>query len=147
MLYTVSLRTVNSTTLNACIEISTTSTQACRIMEISVMTTAATASAISLAHPTTASSGVTWLTNGVNGFMPEQDTGAPAAKTMITAYNVGTPALIANATTSPAIRRASMTNAISQGIIWTFPRGFYLPINSTGLNALCIFNSVLLSNR
>ena len=141
MIYSCSVRTTYLTTPGSCLELNTTSTQSCRIMEISIMTAAATASAVSLAHPTTQSNTPTWLNNGTTGFIAESDTGAPLAKTSISISAI-TPAVLANATTSAAIRRSSMPATIGTGIVWTFPRGLYMPINSTGTNAFCIFNVV-----
>lgn len=144
MLYSTSVRTSVTTTLNAFLELNTVATQSCRIMEIGVLLSAATTLSLVLGRPTTGSVGVTFLTNGSGstnlGFQPEQDSAAPAAQTKISIAG-GTQALIANGTTSPAVRRAAFTAVVGSGIVWTFPRGLYIPPNATGTNAIALFNN------
>ena len=150
MLYSCAFRTTISAQYTAICELNTTSTQSCKIMEVGVITAAGTATSIALGYPSGASSGgPAFLVNGTGaGFWPEQDTGASGgvtptnvAKTTITIYSSGT-AATCSTTVSPMFRRTSMSAAIGQGLIWTFPRGLYMPASSTGTSAICLFNIV-----
>lgn len=144
MIYSTSLRTSVTTTLNAFFELKTAATQSCRILEIGIMLSTGTTLSALLGRPTTGSSGMTFLTNGSSssdrGFQPEQDSAAPAALTTIAIAGT-TPAVVASGTTSPTLRRVSMIATTGSGVVWTFPKGLYVPPNATGLNSICLFNN------
>ena len=146
MLYSICLRTANTTLTNSLLEINTVANVGCKIYEIGISNTATTACIIALGNPSTASITPTLLTNGwtpaqatASGFCAEQDTGAPVAKTQV-AVAWGTVATIANPLTTPMYRRAVIQPQIQAGVIWEFPKGLFLPPNSVGINALCLFN-------
>lgn len=145
MIYTVGLRTAVTTVLYSSFELSTGSTQSCKIYEIGVTNAAATATVIGLGYPTIVSNTPTYLTNGTGsanaGFQAEMNTGDPAAQTRV-AIAWTTAAILANPITSPFLRRASLPGSIGAGVIWKFPKGLFLPAGASGLTSLCLFNII-----
>ena len=149
MLYSICLRTTATVAQQSLMEINTAVNVGCKIYEIGIASTVATANIIGLGFPSIASISPTWLTNGqttgqatASGFLPEQDTGAPTAKTTIAIAWATQPAVIVNPFTVPLLRRADLQAAITAGVVWNFPKGLYLPPNSKGLTGLCLFNLI-----
>jgi hypothetical protein len=125
-IYSLGVRTTNSTIAQACVEIYTPSTLAIRVMEIGICNVAATGWAVGLGRP--AAQGITPVAAAFN---PEQSTADPAAKTNVS-LSWGT------SPTAPTtyLRRAYFPATIGAGVVWTFPRGLYLPADAS----LVLFN-------
>ena len=146
MLYSVVFRTPAAAVSTAICELNTTSTQSCRIMEVGVVSATGVVSGVSIGHPSTASVSPTFLTNGwtpgqstIAGFLAEQDSNAPLAKTTVAVAAV-TSMATCSTTVSPVFRRFMNPATVGVGVIWTFPKGLFMPVSSTGQNAMCIFN-------
>jgi hypothetical protein len=116
-LYSVGLRTTNTTINQACVEIYTASTLAIKVLEIGLSQTVGTACEYGLGRP--AAQGISPV---AVAFQAEQSTTDPAAKTNAS-LSWGT------SPTAPTVymRRLATPATIGAGMIWTFPRGFYLP--------------------
>ena len=140
MIYSACFRAFNYSTLNACLEINTPASLGVKIYEIGITNVSATATAVALGHPTTGSTSPVWISSVG---LPEQDSSLPSSQVMFATSWVNAP-VIANATTSGMIRRASFAATIGVGAIWTFPKGLYIQPGSNGTNALCIFNVLAL---
>jgi hypothetical protein len=128
-LYSLAQRTSNTTINNAMLEIIAVSTLAPKIMEIGFTITTATSIAVGLGRP--AAIGVTPGT--ISTFQAEQNTTDPTAKTTC-ALTWGT------SPTNPTnyLRRFFTPATIGAGVIWTFPRGLYIP--PTGTNTVTLSN-------
>jgi hypothetical protein len=125
-LYSLGLETTDTTINHACLEIYTPATLAIKVMEIGFSQVTATACEFGLGRP--AAQGITPV---AVLFQAEQSTTDPAAKTNAS-LSWGT------SPTAPTIylRRVATPAAIGAGVIWTFPRGLYLPPSAS----LVIFN-------
>lgn len=116
-IYSISQRTSGVTINTPAWEIRAAATDRPRIMEIGVFLAAATASTWGLGRP--AAIGATPTTPVT---IIGEDNGDPAG-TVTCALAWGTPPTV------PAgfFRRYSVPATIGSGVIWTFPRGLYLP--------------------
>jgi hypothetical protein len=125
-IYSLGLKSTNTTINNALVEIYTPSTLAIKIMEIGIGQTVATACEYGLGRP--ANQGITPVPVA---FQAEQSTTDPAAKTNAS-LSWGT------SPTAPSIymRRLATAASIGSGVIWTFPRGYVLPASAS----IVIFN-------
>ncbi len=124
-IYSLALRTTNTTINNAAVEIRTAATNRPKLMELGISQNAATASSWGFGRP--AVIGVT----PVNVAFQAEDTGDPSAITNAS-LSWGT------SPTAPAIylRRLSTPASIGAGVIWTFPRGLPVAVSS----AIVLFN-------
>ena len=128
-LYSLSVRTSNVTINQACWEIYTPSTLCIKIFEIGISTVTAQTMILGLAKPLAAGVGQTTPAN----FIAEQDSGLPTSKTLsAVAWGTSAPTIA----TAGFLRRVSIVSAIGAGVIWTFPRGLYVPASSS----MCIHN-------
>ena len=127
--YSLSVRTSNATISQACWEIYTPSTLGIKIFEIGISTVTAQTMILGLAKPLAAGVGQTTPAN----FIPEQDSNLPTSKTLsAVAWGTSAPTIA----TAGFLRRVSIVSAIGAGIIWTFPRGLYVPPSTS----MCIHN-------
>jgi hypothetical protein len=125
-IYSVGLRTTDTTINHAMVEIYTPSTLAIKVMEIGIAKTSTAAVALGLGRPQ--AQGVTPV---AVAFQPEQNSGDPAAKTNASLSWATSP-------TVPLVylRRVLLPGTAGAGVIWTFPRGLHLPASAS----LIIFN-------
>jgi hypothetical protein len=146
-LYSWSYRTTVVAAGSAFVEINTPSTLGIKIYEIGITQVTGNATIIGLAKPSVAGISQTTVTAPI----AEQDTGLSTAKTSIcTAWGTApvTPGGGGGGTggtginTSVFLRKANLIAQIGSGVIWTFPRGLYLPPNATGLNAMCLHSII-----
>jgi hypothetical protein len=133
-LYSWAMRTTLITAGSACVEINTPSTLGVKILEVGFSLVTAATCVVGLGKALAAAI----TQNTVTSPLPEQDSGLPTAKTTFcTAWGTApTMPLV----TSAYYRRASIVGAIGAGVIWTFPRGLYIPPSATGVGAPCLFN-------
>jgi hypothetical protein len=126
MIYSLGLRTTDTTINHAMVEIYTPATLAIKVLEIGVAIATGTACSIGLGRPQ--AQGVTPVPVV---FQAEQNVSNPAAKTAASLSWATSP-------TIPAIflRRFNFPAYAGSGVIWTFPRGLELPASSS----LVIFN-------
>ena len=119
-IYSLALRTTNTTIANAAMEIRTAATNRPKLMEMGISQNAATAASWGFGRP--AAIGVT----PVNVAFQAEDAGDPAAITNASLSWATSP-------TAPTIyaRRLSTSAAIGAGCIWTFPRGYPISISSS----------------
>ena len=128
-LYCLAVRTTNATINQACWEIYTPSTLAIKIFEIGISTVTAQTMVLGLAKPLAAGVGPTTPAN----FIAEQDSGLPPSKTLsAVAWSTSAPTIA----TAGFNRRASIPAAIGAGVLWTFPKGLYVPPSTS----MCIHN-------
>ena len=120
-IYSLSLKTTNTTTANACLEIITASTNRPRLLELGLSLNAATASEFGLGRP--AAIGITPTTPVT--FLAEDPADAAATVTAALAWGTG-PTIPTN-----FFRRVSLPATVGAGVIWTFPRGLLIPISSS----------------
>ena len=120
-IFSLANRTTNGTAANPCLEIRTTATDRPRIMEIGISINVATASVFGLGRPQAIG-----LTPTSPVTVQAEDPGDPAG-TIVTALAWAT------APTVPLtfFRRVSLPATVGAGVIWTFPRGLYIPISSS----------------
>lgn len=120
-MYGYSVRTTNTTINNAAWEIRTAATNAPRLMELGIAIAAATACTFGFGRP--AAIGVT--PTSPQNFLAE-NTGDPTG--------IATSALAwGTSPTAPAAyhRRVNFPATIGSAIIWTWPRGFVVPVSSS----------------
>lgn len=140
-LYSWSYRTTVVAAGSAFVEINTPSTLGIKIYEIGITQVTGNATIVGLAKPAVAGVSQTTVTSPI----AEQDTGLPTAKTSIcTAWTTApvTPGGGTGINTSVFLRKTDLIAQIGSGVIWTFPRGLYLPSNATGLNAMCLHSII-----
>ena len=138
--YALGVTTISTTNGTAALELFTCPTCSCRVLEMSVLLLAATASTFGVGRP--AAQGV--KPAGTN-FVQEGNTADLVGRTQAAVGWTTTPP------TAPAayMRQASIGGTIGNGIIWTFPRGLFVPIsasivlwnlatNSTAYVSICI---------
>jgi len=122
-LYSAGFKTTDVTINHACLEIITAATCAIRIMEIGISQVTATACEYALGRPQAVG-----ITPVPVLFTAEQSTADPAAKTNYS-LSAATSATIPLATQT--YRRLATVAAVGAGVIWTFPRGLYLPASAS----------------
>jgi hypothetical protein len=120
-IYSLANRTTNVTIANATLEIRTAATDRARIMEIGIFMAAATASVFGIGRPQAI--GVT-PTSPVN--VLAEDPGEPTS-------TVQTALAWSTGPTVPLqfFRRANLPATIGAGVIFTFPRGLYIPVSGS----------------
>lgn len=120
-IYSLGIATVAAAAAAPYQEVRTAAADRAAVLEIGSFNNAATSSAIGFGRPAaigiTPTSPITFLA---------EDSGAPAG-TVTTATAWGT------APTAPTnfARRAQLGATIGLGIIWTFPRGYIIPVSSS----------------
>lgn len=116
-IYSISNRTTNVTIANPCLEIIAGAAARPRIMEIGIFMAAATESVFGIGRP--AAIGITPTTPVT---LLAEDNGDPAGE-VTTALAWATPPTV------PAsfFRRISLAAAVGTGVIFTFPKGLYIP--------------------
>ena len=126
-IYSLGLRTTDTTQSHALVEIYTPSTLSIKVMEVGIAKTATTAVALGWGRP--AAQGATPV---AVAFLPEQNSADPTAKTNASLSWATSP-------TSPTnfLRRVYLPGTAGAGVIWTFPRGCHLPVSAS----LVIFNN------
>ena len=122
MYLSLSNRTSNVTIANACLEIIAPATVRPKIMQISIVMAAATASVFGLGRPQ--ATGVTPTTPVV---LLNWDTADPATTFCSTALAWGTGPTVPVA----FYERVSLAAAVGAGIIWTFPDGLVIPYSES----------------
>jgi len=117
------IRTTNLTITQASAELRTTASVKARILEISIIQATATAQSLGFGRP--AAQGVT---PGTTTTFVRDDSADPAC---VTTQN----ASWATSPTVPATfaRRWNSAATIGVGIIWTFPRGFVVPVSASAV--------------
>lgn len=120
-IYSLGNRTTNVTTGNATIELRTAATDACAVLEIGIFLGAATASTFGIGRP--AARGIT-PTSPITVLAEDGNAPAGTAQTAL-AWGTG-PTVPVN-----FFRRCSFPATIGSGVIFTFPRGLIVPINSS----------------
>ncbi len=120
-IYSVARRTSNVTIANPCIEIIAGATYRVKILEISIIMAAATASEFGIGRP--AAIGITPTTPVT--FLAEDPLEAAATITCALAW--------ATPPTVPAnyFRRCSLAAAVGAGIVFPFPKGLYITASSS----------------
>ena len=116
-IYSLSNRTTNVTIANPCIEIIAGAAARPRIMEIGIFMAAATASVFGIGRP--AAIGITPTTPVT---MLAEDNGDPAGE-VTTALAWATPPTVPVS----FFRMISLAAAVGTGVIFTFPKGLYIP--------------------
>ena len=119
-IYSLSQRTTNFTSAQACWELRTAASDRVVVLEIGFNTNTATAQTIGLGRP--AAQGIT----PVNVLFQAEDSASPASVTNAS-LSWGT------SPTVPAqfLRRVSLPATAGAGIIWTFPRGLIVPVSAS----------------
>lgn len=119
-LYSLAVRTTNTTINNANLEIRSASANRPALMEIGIAQATGTASSYGFGRPATI--GVT----PVNVLFQAEDPGDPAAQTNGSLSWATSP-------TAPTIfmRRINTPATVGAGVIWTFPRGLVVPVSSS----------------
>lgn len=119
-IYSLAVRTTNTTINNAALEIRTAATNRPKLMELGISQNTGTA--------------VSW------GFGRPAAIGVTPVNTPFLAEDAGDPSAITNASlswgTSPTAptayhRRLSTPASVGAGVIWTFPRGFPIQVSSS----------------
>lgn len=125
-LASVAIRTTNVTISNAAAEIRTTAAVKARMLELSIIQSAATAQSLGLGRP--AAIGVTPSTTAT---YQRDDSADPACVTVLASAWTTSP-------TAPTTyhRRWNSAATVGVGIVWTFPRGIIIPVSS----AVVVFN-------
>lgn len=121
-LYSLAQRTTNLTITQASIEWRTPATVRPRILEISIVQATGTAQSLGFGRP--------------------QAIGVTPVNVLFQADDPGDPASVMNGSlswaTSPTVplifhRRWNSAATIGVGVVWTFPMGFVIPINSSAV--------------
>ena len=120
--FSLSNRTSNVTIANPCLEIISPATVRPKIMQISIVMAAATASVFGLGRPQAV--GITPTSPVVLGPWDPAD---PTTTFCSTALAWATPPTIPLA----FFERVSLAAAVGAGIIWTFPDGLVIPASSS----------------
>lgn len=121
-LYGLSQRTTATTTASASWEVRSTSTNKPKVMELGISQNTAVAGVYGIGRP--GAIGITPTTPQT--FVDEGDGNAPAAQTTAAvAWGTG-PTVPTNFN-----RRLSCANTVGVGAIFTFPRGFGIPVSSS----------------
>lgn len=120
-LYSCAVRTISAATTTTAWELRTTTTDRIAILEIGIFLAAGTASTFGLGRPQAI--GLTPITTTAG---QAEDPANPA----------GTGVVATAWTTAPTVplifhRRISLPATVGTGIIWTFPRGLFVPISSS----------------
>jgi hypothetical protein len=123
----LALRTSNVTINNASVEIRTTAGVAVQLLELSLIQVTGTASSYGFGTP--AALGVTPGTTST--FQRDNATAFPACVTTASLTWGTSPTAPTNYR-----RRTNTAATIGVGIVWTFPRGLYIPVSSS----VVIFN-------
>jgi hypothetical protein len=119
------VRTTNGTIAQACWELRTPAGSSPRVLEISYITLA-TAQSIGLGRPT--AQGVTPVTTPFQpDDIPDGSGGSSGSSAVLVALSWATSPPV------PAtfIRRWNTLNTFGMGVIWTFPRGLFVPASSS----------------
>ncbi len=119
--YSIARRTTNVTIANPCIEIIAAATVRPRVMEIGIFMAAATASEFGIGRP--AAIGITPTTPVT---LLAEDNGDPTGTVTMALAWATPPTVPAN-----FFRRASLAAAVGTGIIFTFPKGLYIPASGS----------------
>jgi hypothetical protein len=121
-IYSLAQRTTNFTAAQACAEYRTPATVRPKVLEVSFITATGTAQSIGFGRP--------------------QAIGITPVNVLFQADDPGDPASVMNGSlswaTSPTVplifhRRWNGAATIGVGIIWTFPRGFVIPVSSAAV--------------
>jgi hypothetical protein len=116
-IYSLSNRTTNVTVANPCLEIIAGAAVRPKVLEIGIFMAAATASTFGIGRP--AATGITPTTPVT---MIAEDEADPAGE-VTTALAWGTEPTVPTA----FFRRIALAGAVGTGIIFTFPKGLYIP--------------------
>lgn len=125
-LASVSVRTTNVTINNAAVELRTTASVKCRLLELSLCSAAATAASYGVGRPAAQS-----VTPGTIVTFQRDDSADPACVTTVDTTWATSP-------TAPTAyhRRWNSAATIGVGVVWTFPRGLIVPVSAS----LVVFN-------
>lgn len=120
-LASIGVRTSNLTITQASAELRTTAAVAANVLEVSVIQATATAQSLGLGRP--AALGITPGTTST----PVRDNGGLPVCVSTMALSWGT------SPTAPTVfhRRWNSAATIGVGMIWTFPRGFLIPVSGS----------------
>ena len=117
----IGVRTTNLTITQACLEIRTTAAVRATVLELSIIQATATAQSLGFGRPQAIG-----VTPGGTSTPIRDEPGSPVCVTT-TALSWGT------SPTVPLVfaRRWNGAATIGVGIVWTFPRGFVVPVSSS----------------
>lgn len=118
-LASLALRTSNITINQAPFQLLTTAAVKCRLLELSIVSAAATAASYSFGRPAAAA-----VTPGTTSTFQRDDSADPACVTTASLTYATSP-------TNPTVpmRRWNSAATIGVGIVWTFPRGVVVPVS------------------
>jgi len=119
----IGVRTSNLTITQACLEIRTTAAVRATLLELSIVQATGTAQSLGFGRPQAIG-----VTPGTTSTFIRDEPGAPVCVTT-TALTWGT------SPTVPLVfaRRWNSAATIGVGVIWTFPRGFVIPVSSSAV--------------
>lgn len=119
----IGVRTTNLTITQACLEIRTTAAVRATILELSIVQATGTAQSLGFGRPQAIG-----VTPGGTSTPIRDEPGSPVCVTT-TALSWGT------SPTVPLVfaRRWNSAATIGVGVIWTFPRGFVIPVSSSAV--------------
>lgn len=120
-IYSISQRTTATASASASWEVRTTSTDRSQILEVGISQNAATAGVYGLGRPQAI--GIT--PTSPQTVLPE-DPGEPAGTVTVCVAWGTAPTVPLN-----FFRRVSCPATVGAGIIWTFPRGLFIPISGS----------------
>lgn len=125
-LASVGVRSSNLTITQGSLELRTTASVKCRVLEVSIVQATATAMSLGFGRP-----GALGVTPGTTSTFQRDDSADPACVTTVAATWGTSP-------TAPTTyhRRWNSAATIGVGIIWTFPRGIVVPVSG----AMVVFN-------
>lgn len=119
-LSSIGVRTSNLTITQASAQIYTTAAVACNILEISLMQLTSTAQSLGFGRPQALA-----VTPGTLATLQRDNTGFPVCVTQVSLTYGTSP-------TAPLVfnRRWNSAATIGVGMVWTFPRGFMIPVSA-----------------
>ncbi len=119
----IGVRTSNFTITQACLEIRTTAAVRATVLELSIIQATATAQSLGFGRPQAIG-----VTPGTTSTFVRDEPGAPVCVTT-TALTFGTSPTVPSVFT----RRWNSAATIGVGVIFTFPRGFVIPVSSSAV--------------
>jgi hypothetical protein len=119
-LSSIGVRTSNLTITQASAQIYTTAAVACNILEVSLMQATGTAQSLGFGRPQALA-----VTPGTLATLIRDNTGFPVCVTQVSLTWATSP-------TVPLVfaRRWNSAGTIGVGVVWTFPRGFQIPVSA-----------------
>ena len=119
-IYSIGLKTTDTTINHSCVEIVTASNLAVKVLEIGLSQSTGTACEYGLVRTTGITGGLSY-----SYFQAEQNINDPTAKTQASITG-GSPAIA-----TVYLRRLATPATVGAGVIWTFPRGLVINVSSS----------------